>query len=787
MRFLTLLLAIYLSFLSGYGQTKYTISGTISDETGEELIGANIYIHNLKAGAVSNAFGFYSITLPSGEYTISYSYVGYNTHTIEVELNENRKININLEPGSREIESVEIRAERRDANVRKVEMSTEKLQMKTLKRLPVIFGETDVIKTISLLPGVQASNEASGGFHVRGGSIDQNLILLDDAPVYNASHAVGFFSVFNGDALKDVKLYKGGIPPEYGGRLSSILDIRMKDGNNDHINLEGGIGMISSRLSIDGPINKENGSFIIAGRRTYADLLLLFAKDSLAKQSALFFYDLNTKINYKINDRNRIFLSGYFGRDVVKLGSLLRQDYGNTTATLRWNHLFSDRLFSNLTLIYSNYNYDLGVSESMMSMDWKTNIIDVNVKLDLSYFINPNNTLKFGIGSIHHDFNPGKVSSLIDTVVYNYDVPNTYSWEHGFYIQNEQNITKNLSLFYGFRFSVFQNVGKSKYFLYDSSNPLRYEISDTINQGWGQVYNTYSGFEPRLALRYAFNDKSSVKASYNRMFQYIHLASNSTSSLPIDVWFPSSPNVKPQIADQVAFGYFRNFNNNLIETSVELYYKNNQNAIDFRDHAELILNDKYEGELRFGESWSYGAEFMIKKPEGRLNGWISYTYSRTLRKIPEINNGKTYSAPHDKPHDISVVLSYDINDKINVSANWVYSSAPPRTMPTGRFEYMGKVAPVYSDRNTIRIYDYHRMDLAVTLYGKKPQERKPRKDGKSRSKYESNWNFSLYNVYARHNPLTISFTESEDNPEITEASMIYLYSVVPSITYNFKF
>ncbi len=765
----------------------HTISGHISDEKGEMLIGVNIFTQQKKIGAVTNEYGFYSLSLPEGKYVIVYMYLGYETQQKEIDLTKDLLIDIHMKASVHNIESVEVRAERRDANVERVEMSTDKLPMKTIKQLPVIFGETDVIKTLQFLPGVQMASEASGGFHVRGGNVDQNLILLDDAPVYNSSHALGFFSVFNGDAIKDVKLYKGGIPAEYGGRLSSILDIRMKDGSDNQYGVSGGIGLISSRLAVDGPLVKDKGSFFISGRRTYADLFLPLASDSMAKKSKLYFYDLNTKMNFQVNEKNRVYLSGYFGRDVVKLGNLISLDYGNATGTLRWNHLFSNKLFLNTTMIYTNFHYNLVIDQDLLKVDWVTNIIDITAKADLTWFLNPANTIKFGVGTTYHDMNPGLIDALIDTVPYHYDLPDNYALEHAIYLENKQELSSRLSVQYGIRLSVFQNMGKSRYYLYDKSDPLRYKITDTVKYGRGKIFNTYMGWEPRLSIRYRTGSNSSVKAGYNRMYQYIQLASNSTNTLPINEWFPSSPNIKPQIADQVAFGYFHNFNHNVIETSVEVYYKKIHNAIDFRDHAELVLNDRLEGELRIGEARAYGVEFMVKKPEGRLNGWISYTYSRSLRKIPEINNGKEYPASYDRPNDISVVLSYKLSDRINISADWVYSTAVPRTMPTGRFQYDGMIAPVYSDRNGVRIFDYHRLDLSMTLYNKKKLWKHPRKEGKPRGEFESNWNFSIYNVYARKNPVLIQFKQSDDNPLVTEASIIYLYSFVPSITYNFKF
>ena len=765
----------------------HTISGHISDEKGEMLIGVNIFTQQKKIGAVTNEYGFYSLSLPEGKYVIVYMYLGYETQQKEIDLTKDLLVDIHMKASAQNIESVEVRAERRDANIDRVEMSTDKLSMKTVKQLPVIFGETDVIKTLQFLPGVQMASEASGGFHVRGGNVDQNLILLDGAPVYNASHALGFFSVFNGDALKDVKLYKGGIPAEYGGRLSSILDIRMKDGSDNQYGVSGGIGLISSRLSVEGPLVKDKSSFFISGRSTYAGLFLPLAKDSTVKESKLYFYDLNTKINFRINEKNRVYLSGYFGRDVVKIGNMVSLDYGNATGTLRWNHLFSNKLFLNSTLLYTNFHYNLVVDQDLMKVDWVTNIIDITAKADLTWFLNPANTIKFGISSTYHDLNPGLIDAKIDSVPIHYDLPDNYALEHGIYLENKQELSQRLTLQYGIRLSAFQNMGKSRYYQYDKSNPLRYEIMDTVKYSWGKIFNTYTGWEPRIAVRYRTGPNSSLKTSYNRMYQYIQLASNSTNTLPVNEWFPSSPNIKPQIADQVAIGYFHNFKHNVIETSVEVYYKKIHNAIDFRDHAELVLNDRLEGELRIGKERDYGVEFMVKKPEGRLNGWISYTYSRALRKIPEINNGKEYPAPYDRPNDISIVLSYNLSDRINISGDWVYSTAVPRTMPAGRFEYDGMIAPYYLNRNAVRIFDYHRLDLSVTLYNKKKPGKRSRKDGTPRGNFESNWNFSVYNVYARKNPLLIQFKQSEDDPRVTEASIIYLYSFVPSVTYNFKF
>jgi hypothetical protein len=761
-----------------FAQQKFTLSGYVTDNLGETLIGANIFLIGQSKGTVSNTYGFYSLTLPAGHYKVEFSFVGYQSQVNDVNLKENKQLNISLSEASEELETVNVYAEGKDVNVRDVEMSTNTLQMKTIQKLPMLLGETDIIKTIQLLPGVMQANEASGGFHVRGGAIDQNLILLDNATVYNASHMVGFLSVFNSDAIKDLKLYKGGIPAEFGGRLASVLDIHMKEGNEEEFHGAGGIGTITSRLTLEGPIVKNKMSFMISGRRTYADLFLPFAKDSLAKQSKLFFYDLNAKINYTINENNRVFLSGYFGRDVLKLGDLISMDFGNFTITGRWNHVFNNRLFLNTSSIYSNYLYDMGLTEGVSQFDWITYIHDLNQQLDFTFYPNPENTIKFGAQVILHDFSPGRINGQMDeNSTFDYSIPNTHSLESALYLSNEQDITPRFTLQYGLRYSFFQNIGEGQSLVFDRTNPTEYVVIDTLRYKKNEVFNSFwNGLEPRLSLRFKLDERSSVKASYNRMYQYVQLASNSTASLPLDYWFPSSPNIKPQIADQVAAGYFRNFKDNAYETSVEVFYKRMQHTVDFRDHANLLLNDAYEGEIRSGSGWAYGAEFLIRKQEGKLTGWISYTYSRTFKKIPEINQGKTYQASYDKPHNFAFVVSYDLNERLNLSGNWIYISPQPRTMPTSRFEYGSAIAPVYSDRNTIRIFPYHRLDLAVNY-----------RLNKKKRRFESYINFSVYNVYMRKNPIMITFQQDYDNPSITRAYMIYLYRIVPSLTYNCKF
>jgi len=780
--------AIILFMMSSlFAQDKFTISGYLKDKAdGEALIGATIYVKEIKSGTVANIYGFYSLTLPKGKYTITTSSLGYAPIIHSIDLTENIKLSLELENLAQSIETFTITAEKEQQNVDEAEMSTVTMDMETVKKIPALFGEVDILKTIQLLPGIQSGGEGTTGFFVRGGSSDQNLILLDEAPVYNPSHFLGFFSVFNQDAIKDLKIYKGGIPARYGGRLSSLLDIHMKEGNTKKMSVSGGLGIISSRLTVEGPIKKNKSSFIISARRTYADLFLKLSKDTNINQNQLYFYDLNAKVNYQINENNRIFLSGYFGRDVFNFSKEFAMNWGNKTGTLRWNHLFNDKLFSNFTLIYSNFDYNLGVPEGVQAFEWTSKIIDKSVKADFTFYASPKNTVRFGIGTIHHTFKPGAIISKGKSIFNDFILPNKYAFEHSAYISNEQSLSSKIKLHYGLRASLFQNIGTDTSYTFNTSDPLKYMVKDTITNESG-TFNNYANLEPRLSIRYLLNEKSSIKATYNRMTQYLHQANNSTSSSPLSIWFPSSKIVKPQLVDQIALGYFRNFKKNTFETSLELYYKDMQNAIDFRDHAELLLNQYLEGELRFGKAYSYGAEILLKKQKGVFTGWIGYTYSETKREVPEINSGKAYFAPYDRTHDISVVASYDLSERINISGNWVYSTGQAITVPTGRFEYKGNVVPVFSDRNSERMPAFHRMDLSLTWYGKKWSEKPERKNGKKRWKYESNWNFSLYNVYMRKNAFSIAFKQNEDDPTKTEAIKTYFFKIIPSVSYNFKF
>ncbi len=767
--FLSLILLTFSTTLA----SKYTISGYVKNSSGEELIGATIYARNLGIGTVTNVYGFYSLTLPEGKHNIEYSYIGQETQSKELLLNKSIRLNISLYESSETLEEVIITAERKNENVIRTEMSTTKLQAKEIKKIPALMGEIDVIKTLQLLPGIQSTGEGFSGFNVRGGSPDQNLILFDEATVYNASHLMGFFSVFNNDAVKDLKIYKGDIPAQYGGRLSSLLDIRMKEGNQKNFEATGGIGTISSRLTLEGPIIEDKWSVLVSARRTYADLFLLLSSDDAMKSTKLYFYDLNLKTNYKISDKDRIFVSGYFGRDVLKFSDLYSFDWGNYTLTTRWNHLFTEKLFSNFSFIYSKYDYKMESGDDNLGFNWISNLEDFKFKADLNYYPNPKNTIKFGLEVIHHHFIPGVANSMGESANTTISMPESYALEYGLYLSNEHKLLDKLTLNYGLRGSMFQNMGDATSYSFDDN----YEKTDSATYDRWEIFNTFSGLEPRLSLNYTLNPKSSIKASYSRTLQYMHLASNSTAGSPLDVWVPSSPNIDPQLADQVALGYFRNFFDNSIETSVEIYYKDMQNQIDFKDFADLMLNAEYESEFRIGNAWSYGAEFFIRKQQGKFTGWISYTLAKAERKIPEINDGKIYSSSYDRPHNISIVAMYDLTKRWNVSATWVYASGSPVTFPTGRYEQGNMIVPIYSERNGYRMPDYHRMDLSITLKSKE----KPNK------RMTSDLNLSIYNIYNRHNAWMINFSQDEDNPNTTVAELVYVFPIIPSLTWNFHF
>ena len=754
-----------------------TLSGYVRDDKGEDLIGANVFVKNENLGTVSNVYGFYSLTLPKGNYVIIFSFVGYDPIEQNVSLDDNKTKNINLLSNSKNIDEVSISAVRKDVNVTDVAMSNVKLQTKQIKKIPVLFGETDVIKTVQLLPGVQTYGEGNSGFFVRGGSVDQNLILIDDATVYNPSHIGGIFSVFNGDALKGIELYKGGIPSSYGGRLSSVLDVRMKEGNKSKVSAYGGVGAISSRLTVEGPIIKNKSSFILSGRRTYADLFFPFSKNEGLKNSRLYFYDLNGKINYVVNSNNRIFISAYTGRDKAEFSDLFTMSFGNITLSTRWNHIYSPRIFSNLTLIYSNFDYQLGQPSGAFNFEWNANVIDQSIKNDYTYYINPNNTLRFGFTSIYHTIKPGNGEAGSESNLNIQNLKNSYAIENGIFLENEQSISEKLTVRYGLRYGFMYNIGKATIYSFVEDSEGESVVDDSTFYNNGEYFNFQEGWEPRISARYIINSKNSVKASYDRTYQYIHLATNTASVTPVDVWFLSNPNYKPQYADQAAVGYFRNFLDNSVETSVELYYKKMYRTIDFVDHAELLLNKYFDGEIRSGSAYSYGAEFFIRKQRGDFTGWISYTYSITKRKIAGINDDEEYFAPYDKPHDLKIVANYDISKRITVAANWVYSSPLAYTVAVDGYQYGNLWAPRYSSRNSVRLKgtDYHRLDLSVTInFLRNP-------------KYENSLQVSIYNAYNRHNIYSILYEQPKDGSNTPVMKKFYLFGAIPTITYNFKF
>ncbi len=747
-------------------QEKYTISGEVTDaETGEALIGVTIYTADKTVGTMSNTYGFYSLTLPAGKQTVLYSFVGYATQQRQVELNANKTIKIQLNINQTALNEVVVSAEKKDKNISATQMSGEKLDMKTIDKLPVLFGERDILKTIQLLPGISTVSEGGNGFSVRGGSIDQNLILLDEAPVYSASHLMGFFSVFNADAIKGMTVYKSGIPANYGGRAASVLDITMRDGNMKNFQGSGGIGLLASRLTLEGPIMKDKMSFIVSGRRSYADLMAKGA-NQIEGGTQMYFYDLNAKINYKINDKNRIYLSGYFGKDDFGFDDL-GMDWGNTTATLRWNHLFSSRLFSNTTALYSEYNYgfNFGDEGSMSS-----GIKDVSLKQDFTWYANPQNTVKFGLNTTYHTFYPGEFE-FEDNSISDIKVAEKQGLESSLYISNEQNLGNKFIFNYGLRASMFNQFGAGNNITYDNDN----NIVKKEHFKNGEVMQSFYGFEPRLGANYRYNNKGSVKVSYNRMVQYLHLMSNSTSGQPTDTWTPSTFNIDPTTVNQYSIGFFRNFMDNGYEFSLESYYKTMKNISDYKDGTQVMLNEDIESYVLQGDGRSYGLELYLKKKYGKFTGWVSYTLSKTENKIEGINNGDWYNSSYDKTHDVSVVSSFQATSRLSISANWIYYTGNAVTFPSGKYEFDGNQVPYYTERNGYRMPDYHRLDLNFHL------------EGKGKGRIKSSWDFSLYNLYNQMNAYTISFRENENNPNVTEAVKLSLFGIVPSVTWNFKF
>lgn len=782
--FLFFLLLSYSSF----AQKKLTISGYIKDaNSGEALIGATVFVQEVSQGTVSNLYGFYSISLLPGTYNIEYRYLSYETIKREVVLESSDRIDIELTESNIELDELTITARPEDENISSTQVSVNELDINTIQKMPALLGEVDVIKSIQLLPGVSTVGEGATGFNVRGGGVGQNLVLLDEAPVYNSSHLFGFFSVFNPDAIKDVKLVKGGIPAQYGGRLSSILDVRMKEGNNKRFSASGGVGAIFSRLTLEAPIVKDKASFIVAGRRSYLDILARpFLSDDLSN-SVFNFYDLTLKTNWNINDKNQVFLSSYFGRDRFSADDVFDSSWGNATATFRWNRVFNDRLFSNVTAFYSNYDYALGFGEGEDTFDWESRIINYSVKPELNFYPNPNNSLVFGGQGIIYVFEPGSAQGTSVGESADISLDKQYAIEGSIYASNEQKISSQISLQYGLRFSYFNYTGEGTAYEYaEPEEPAtrRIPISGEEFDQWESI-QTYSNFEPRFSIKYQLTPSSAIKASYNRMVQYIHLVSNTVAATPLDVWTPSTNNVLPEKVDQYTLGFFKNFKDNTFETSVEVYYKEFINLLDYINNADLLLNEFLEGDLLNARGRAYGLEIYIEKKVGKLSGWLAYTLSRSERRVPGISQNDWFPTRFDQTHNLSLVAFYELNDRWSLSANFILNSGTPATFPTNKFSIQGiNSIPQSVDerRNNFRINAYHRLDLSATLKG-----RKTKKNGKVR-KNEDYWVFSVYNIYNRQNAFAVFFRPNEDNTQVSEAVRLSVIgSFIPSISYNFKF
>ena len=788
MRYSYLLLILIQVSFGVYAQkdknARHTISGYIIDAvTGETLIGATLSVKGNSRGINSNQYGFYSLTLEDGIYTIVTSYIGYGSEMITIDMKADTLLNFKIYPGTRLSEEVILTAKKRDNNVKNAQMGKISLPIEQIRSLPAFLGEVDLLKVVQLLPGVRNAGEGSAGFYVRGGGPDQNLILLDDAVVYNSGHLFGFFSIFNADAIKNVSLIKGGMPAQYGGRLSSVLDISMKEGNNQKFQVDGGLGLIASRLSIQGPIVKDKASFIVSARRTYIDALTkpFIKKSNQFYGSGYYFYDLNAKINYKFNEKDHLYLSGYFGRDVFDFSNATQSldvsiPWGNATGTLRWNHVFNNKLFANTTLVYNDYNFTFKAAQNNFEIKLASGIKDVSLKQDFDFYPFSKHKLKFGLLYTYHRFTPSVVSGRQDSVVFNpQNAQIKYAHEAALYIQDNWEINSKLNINAGVRYSGFQQIGPNKIYTTDDNN----NRLDSIVYGRGKAVKTYGGLEPRLTVRYSLNEETSVKASVTRNLQYIHLVSNAGTTLPTDLWVPSTYKVKPQLSWLYAAGLFKNFKNNMYETSLEVYYKNMQNQIEYKEGYTPSSIDDTENSFVFGRGWSYGTELFINKVKGRFTGWIGYTLSWTFRKFPTLNFGNKYPAKFDRRNDLSIVAIYELNKKWKFSATFVYGTGNAATLPERFYIIGGVLTQEYSRINEYRLPSYHRLDLSATLTPKKNERRKVKRE----------WVFSIFNAYSRKNPYFIYYeqTGSPYNGSLrVQAKQVSIFPIIPSITYNIK-
>jgi hypothetical protein len=774
-------------------QQKFTVSGYVKDASnGEALIGATVLVKEISNGVTTNEYGFYSMTLPQGSYTFQYSYIGYTTQVKIFDLTKNEPYNIELQGEADQLEEVVVTGEVEQANARNLEMSTNSLSIKTILKIPAFLGEADIFRSILLLPGVSTVGEGASGFNVRGGSVGQNLVLLDEAPVYNSSHLFGFFSVFNPDAVKDTKLYKGAIPTRYGGRLASLLDVRMKEGNSKKTEVTGGVGTVFSRLAIEAPIIKDKSSFIIAARRSYADVLARPFVQLLKDGGALNFYDLTLKTNYNFSKKDRVYASGYFGRDVFMFDKKQGFSWGNTTGTLRWNHLFNDRLFTNITGVYSKYDYKLQFGEDDRNkFSWNSSISNFIVKPDFSYFMNANTELNFGAEAIYYSFEPANAYGVSNGEKIDISLQKKKNLEASLYLSSSQKLNSVFSLDYGLRFSQFASFGPGAQYTYNDTVPgvRKTVVGEKIYKD-GERISTYNNLQPRFSFKAQLDESNSIKGSYNRMVQYLHLISNTTASNPLDVWSPSSKNIKPELGDQVTLGYFKTLKRKYqYELSAEVYYRSTQNQIDYIDGADLLINNYLEGDLLSGVGRAYGLELYGQKKTGRFTGWVSYTLGRTELKVDGINRGAWYPTRYNQTHNLKIAGFYDITKRWSVSGNFVFSSGTPTTFPTSRYIQQGILIPynVNGSRNNVIIPAYHRLDISFRLEG-----REFKKDGRPR-KNTDYWVFSVYNVYARKNPFSIYFSQSDErrlpgqNLDSQATQLSIIGSVIPSVSYNFKF
>ncbi len=779
MKYLISLLAFFVFSLTySNAQTKYTVSGNVVDSTGAPLVGAIVKTSDGSIGTATDENGAFKLLLPAGKYTIVISYLGYEEQSRIIDVSKNTTINITMKEDEDGAPEILITDKAPNQNVTDTKMGATEVTVEEIKTLPALFGEVDIVKNIQTLPGVQVAGDGNTGLYVRGGGADQNLILVDEAPVYNASHLFGIFSIFNADAVKSAELYKAGIPSQYGGRLSSLLDVNLRASNAKRFSAQGGIGIIASRLTLEGPFAKGKGSFIVSGRRSYADLFLLLSSDPETRKNKLYFYDLNAKLTYQFNNKNSMYISSYYGKDKFKFGGLFANDWGNATFTANWKHIFSDKLFLNTIYTYSQYQYLLGIDFGVQAFDFKTGITENSVKQIYQYVPSPRHSVVFGWSVTQRTYNPGEFTPSSSSSIFTPTIiPKNHSLEGALFASNKQKLTENLSLDYGLRLNMFNLMGTGTIYSY-GGDPVNSPATDTTYYKKGQVIKTFWGLEPRIAARYMLNEQSSVKVGFNRNYQYIHQISNSLSPVPFDVWQPSNDYFKPEAVNQYSAGYFRNLKDNAFETSVEGYYKSYSNSIDFIDNADLLLNPQIETQASIGKAWSYGAEFFLKKKQGKLTGWVSYTLSWSYKKIDGINNGEKYFAGYDRRHSLNVIGSYKLTERLTLGGQFVFGTGRPIGLPNGGYAIDYFWLGTYPERNSYRLPSYHRLDVSLTLDQRKKEGRR----------WEGSWSFSIYNIYgfAHINPWTVIAQTNKDTGN-QEYVAIYFPAPIPSVTYNFKF